>query len=120
MASLPTTSFPDPRDPAIPSPIPAPPAWFLSLQAVVRDAGFDPDMAPAGSKVLVQRWAAFLGLTGTALAAGQYIPQIIYTARAKLVGSLSIPMMCLQVPGSVIFVYSVRDEQCKWRLATDR
>ena len=55
----------------------------------------------------MQRWATFLGVTGTILAAGQYVPQIIYTARAKLVGSLSIPMMCLQVPGSIIFVYSL-------------
>jgi hypothetical protein len=31
----------------------------------------------------------------------------MHTARSKLVGSLSIPMMCLQVPGSAIFVYSL-------------
>lgn len=41
------------------------------------------------------------------LAAFQYLPQIVHTARARLVGSLSIPMMCLQVPGSAVFVYSL-------------
>ncbi|KAK0556939.1 hypothetical protein OC846_000783 [Tilletia horrida] len=59
------------------------------------------------SRKMISRWAAFLGITGTALAAGQYFPQILHTQRAKHVGSLSIPMMCLQVPGSVIFVYSL-------------
>lgn len=101
VVSLPEDAFPDPRDPAIPSPIPAPPEWLWQ-----QDTFFD-SLAKRGSKFLIQRWATFLGITGTLLAAGQYIPQIIYTFRAKLVGSLSIPMMCLQVPGSVIFVYSV-------------
>jgi len=59
------------------------------------------------SRLLVQRWAGFLGWSATVLAALQYIPQIIHTSRARLVGSLSIPMMCLQVPGSAIFVYSL-------------
>lgn len=63
-------------------------------------------MGPS-SRLLVQRWAGFLGWSATILAALQYIPQIIHTSRARLVGSLSIPMMCLQVPGSVIFVYSL-------------
>ncbi len=108
VASLPDASFPDPRDPAIPSPIPAPPAWLrgqslFAIQARSAASAF----APSGAKLLVQRWATFLGVTGTILAAGQYIPQIVYTARTKLVGSLSIPMMCLQVPGSIAFVYAV-------------
>ncbi|KDN52925.1 hypothetical protein K437DRAFT_253557 [Tilletiaria anomala UBC 951] len=101
VTSLPTESFPDPRDPTIPNLIPAPLESLLSVRGKLLTS------VPKGSKLLVQRWAAFLGVTGTILAAGQYIPQIIYTARAKLVGSLSIPMMCLQVPGSVIFVYSL-------------
>lgn len=63
-------------------------------------------MAPS-SRLLVSRWATFLGVSGAALAAAQYIPQIIHTSKAKLVGSLSVHMMLLQVPGSAIFVYSV-------------
>ncbi|KAE8219380.1 hypothetical protein CF319_g6920 [Tilletia indica] len=65
------------------------------------------DYAARDSRKVISRWAAFLGITGTILAAGQYLPQIVHTQRKKSVGSLSIPMMCLQVPGSVIFVYSL-------------
>ncbi|CAD6945763.1 hypothetical protein CF336_g5710 [Tilletia laevis] len=65
------------------------------------------DLAARDSRKVISRWAAFLGITGTILAAGQYVPQILHTQRVKAVGSLSIPMMCLQVPGSVIFVYSL-------------
>lgn len=82
VTSLPPTSFPPPEETA----------------AII--------MGPS-SRLLVSRWAAFLGFTSTILAAAQYVPQIVHTARAKLVGSLSIPMMCLQVPGSAIFVYSL-------------
>ncbi|PWN52363.1 hypothetical protein IE53DRAFT_385193 [Violaceomyces palustris] len=64
-------------------------------------------MGGTSSRLLVQRWAGFLGASATILAAGQYLPQIVHTWRTKLVGSLSIPMMCLQVPGSAIFVYSL-------------
>lgn len=81
VSSLPSSSFPPPPE-----------------EAVI--------MGPS-SRLLVQRWAGFLGWSATLLAALQYIPQIIHTARARLVGSLSIPMMCLQVPGSAIFVYSL-------------
>lgn len=59
------------------------------------------------SRLLVSRWAAFLGITSTLLAAAQYIPQILHTYRNKTVGSLSIPTMLLQVPGTAIFVYSL-------------
>lgn len=59
------------------------------------------------SRLLVNRWAAFLGWSATLLAAFQYLPQIVYTARNRLVGSLSIPMMCLQVPGAVLFIYTL-------------
>lgn len=55
----------------------------------------------------VKMWARFLGLAGTIFAIAQYLPQLIHTARARLVQSLSIPMMCLQVPGSVLFIYTL-------------
>ncbi|PWN32151.1 uncharacterized protein FA14DRAFT_162386 [Meira miltonrushii] len=79
-----------------PSSFPSPPSKAPSTQI------FGPS-----SRLLVNRWAAFLGWSAMLLAAFQYLPQIVYTARNKLVGSLSIPMMCLQVPGAVLFIYTL-------------
>jgi uncharacterized protein with PQ loop repeat len=63
----------------------------------------------------VRWWATFLGVLSTVLAAFQYLPQIFHTARRKLVGSLSIPMMCIQTPGSFVFVFSlVMREGVNW------
>ncbi|KAI0080481.1 hypothetical protein K474DRAFT_1615669 [Panus rudis PR-1116 ss-1] len=52
-------------------------------------------------------WATFLGVTSAVLAALQYAPQILHTYRMKLVGSLSIIMMCIQSPGAVLMVLSI-------------
>jgi len=52
-------------------------------------------------------WANFLGLLATLLAAIQYVPQIIMTWRLQETGSLSIPMMCIQTPGSFVFAASL-------------
>jgi len=52
-------------------------------------------------------WANFLGLSATLLAAVQYIPQIIMTWRLQETGSLSVPMMCIQTPGSFVFAASL-------------
>lgn len=49
------------------------------------------------SERAVRVWALTLGLSSAALGIGQYWPQIILTGRTRLVGSLSIPMMLLQV-----------------------
>lgn len=49
------------------------------------------------SERAVRVWATTLGLSSVILGCLQYFPQIILTARRKLVGSLSIPMMLLQV-----------------------
>lgn len=51
--------------------------------------------------------ALFLGLSGTLLAILQYAPQIYKTYRAGLVGALSLGTMCIQVPGSILFVISI-------------
>ncbi|WFD35339.1 hypothetical protein MCUN1_002190 [Malassezia cuniculi] len=59
------------------------------------------------SKRDAHHWAAFLGLTGTILAIGQYLPQIIHTARTRLVQSLSIVTMAVQLPGSMLFIYTL-------------
>lgn len=55
----------------------------------------------------IQAWATVLGVTSAALAIIQYLPQLIKTYRMKLVGAISIPMMCIQSPGSVLMVVSI-------------
>lgn len=52
-------------------------------------------------------WANLLGAMAAALAAVQYIPQIWTTYCLKHVGSLSIPMMCMQTPGGFLFAGSL-------------
>ncbi|THU81397.1 hypothetical protein K435DRAFT_693681 [Dendrothele bispora CBS 962.96] len=61
---------------------------------------------PTRSKPVTQ-WALFLGLTSAILCSLQYLPQILLTYRSKLVGALSIPMMCIQTPGAVLMVTSI-------------
>ncbi|KAG7095524.1 hypothetical protein E1B28_006262 [Marasmius oreades] len=83
---------------------------------------FPPDIAPSPSpspepiplpspdspiSLSVSRWATFLGVSSAVFAATQYIPQIAHTARHKVVGALSIPMMCIQTPGAVLMVLSI-------------
>ncbi len=55
----------------------------------------------------IQTWATFLGVTSALLAGIQYAPQIIHTYQHKVVGALSIPMMCIQSPGSVLMILSI-------------
>lgn len=55
----------------------------------------------------VRIWANFLGLLGTLLAAIQYFPQILTTWKLQEPGSLSVPMMCIQTPGSFVFAASL-------------
>jgi len=43
----------------------------------------------------------------TVLASVQYLPQLHTTWRRKDVGSLSIPMMCVQTPGSFVWAGSL-------------
>ena len=52
-------------------------------------------------------WAYFLGVFGTILAVIQFLPQIYTTWKLQAVGSLSIPMMCIQTPGSFVWVGSL-------------
>ncbi|KAE8828565.1 hypothetical protein PTNB73_06303 [Pyrenophora teres f. teres] len=55
----------------------------------------------------VRGWANFLGLLASLLAAIQYLPQIAMTWRLQETGSLSIPMMIIQTPGSFVFAASL-------------
>ena len=52
-------------------------------------------------------WANLIGVVGMILAAIQFLPQIWTTWRLKEVGSLSIYSMCIQTPGSFIWVGSL-------------
>ena len=52
-------------------------------------------------------WAYFLGILGTLLATIQFLPQIWTTWQLQAVESLSIPMMCIQTPGSFVWVASL-------------
>lgn len=55
----------------------------------------------------MQAWANFLGIMAAILASIQYLPQIHTTWRLRCVGSLSIPMMCLQTPGGYVWAASL-------------
>lgn len=55
----------------------------------------------------LQGWANFLGILSTILAVIQYFPQIWTTFMLKRVASLSIPMMCIQTPGSFVWSASL-------------
>ncbi|SCZ97629.1 BZ3500_MvSof-1268-A1-R1_Chr4-3g07314 [Microbotryum saponariae] len=59
------------------------------------------------SERAVRVWATTLGLVAVVLGCGQYLPQLVLTARKQLVGSLSIPMMWLQVSDLVPFFFGV-------------
>lgn len=52
-------------------------------------------------------WAIVLGITATILATIQYLPQIWMTWHLGHVGSLSIPMMLMQTPGSFVWSASL-------------
>jgi len=62
---------------------------------------------PEPTTELPQLWATLLGVTSSILAMVQYTPQLIHTYRLKLVGVLSIPMMCVTVPGSVLMITGI-------------
>ncbi|KKZ62635.1 hypothetical protein EMCG_03045 [[Emmonsia] crescens] len=51
--------------------------------------------------------ANLFGITAAVLSSIQYFPQIYTTFRLRRVGSLSIPMMCIQTPGSLVWAASL-------------
>ncbi|KAJ9269769.1 hypothetical protein DTO212C5_4145 [Paecilomyces variotii] len=55
----------------------------------------------------LQAWADIMGILAAILASLQYFPQIYTTLRLRHVGSLSIPMMCIQTPGSFVWAASL-------------
>lgn len=55
----------------------------------------------------LDKWAAALGISAAILGAIQYLPQIWTTYWKQDVGSLSIPMMLIQTPGSFLWAASL-------------
>lgn len=87
--------------------------FYLSLLQSSSSAP-DPLRPPPPSTALVA-WANFLGLQSTVLASVQYVPQLYTTWRLRHVGSLSIPMMCIQTPGSFVWAVSLATrEGTRW------
>lgn len=60
-----------------------------------------------GYRSHMRAWANSLGIFGAILAGIQYLPQIYTTWKRQAVGSLSVPMMCMQTPGSFVFAASL-------------
>ena len=80
-------------------------AWICIAHAFVTAiiSGYFSIARPEG----LQGWANFLGILSTVLAVIQYFPQIYTTFLLKRVASLSIPMMCIQTPGSFVWAASL-------------
>ena len=55
----------------------------------------------------LQPWANTLGIFATALAAVQFLPQLVTTWRLQAAGSLSVPTMFIQTPGSFVWAGSL-------------
>ncbi|PKI85296.1 hypothetical protein MVES1_000961 [Malassezia vespertilionis] len=62
-------------------------------------------LIPGRPKYQIKQWATVLGFAAAILAVLQYLPQIWYTVRTRLVQSLSLATMCIQVPGTFLFIY---------------
>lgn len=52
-------------------------------------------------------WATFLGILSAVFSLVQYAPQLLKTWRTKTIGSLSVPALAIQAPGSFIVCYSI-------------
>jgi len=59
------------------------------------------------SQAQIQAWATFLGVSSAGLAVIQYLPQLVKTYRIKVVGAISILMMCIQTPGAILMVLNI-------------
>lgn len=97
---------PDPlHDPT--SPPRNPPILFLVLTHLLLLALLSPLLTLYASTTHLQTYSTLLGISATILASLQYLPQLLTTWRLKEVGSLSVPMMCIQTPGGVVWATSL-------------
>lgn len=55
-----------------------------------------------------RRYAEALGIIGSVLSTMQLTPQILYTLQRGAVGSLSVSTILIQIPGSALFIWSLR------------
>lgn len=85
-------------------------ATTLCLLSITGSQSSPPTVLPS----VMQSWGTVLGVTSAILAAIQYTPQLIHTYRMKLVGALSIPMMCMQSPGAVLMILGIALRWVLW------
>lgn len=79
--------------------------WIVLTEAVVCIAVSIYLMATSRRQAIA--WANVLGIASAALAIAQYLPQLWTTYHLKHTGTLSIPMMCIQSPGGLIWSASL-------------
>ncbi|TFY62799.1 hypothetical protein EVJ58_g3642 [Rhodofomes roseus] len=79
--------------------------FVLSLLYTVAIVHFE--FGPNYPTPRVAQWSKFLGISSALLSILQYLPQLWRTWQIGLVGSLSIPMMCFEVPGATVMVTSI-------------
>jgi uncharacterized protein with PQ loop repeat len=105
--------FPIPGPEEHPSDAPPPPSWRDALTVVLISVAHFVVVVIISVVFLLwypgalQTWATILGLCAAILACIQYVPQLWTTWRLQHVMSLSIPMMCIQTPGSFVFAASL-------------
>ena len=78
-------------------------ATTLCLLSIIDSQSSPPTVLPS----VMQSWGTVLGVTSAILAAIQYMPQLMHTYQMRLVGALSIPMMCMQSPGAVLMILGI-------------
>jgi uncharacterized protein with PQ loop repeat len=76
-------------------------SWFL--------LALQPEYIPSsrGYSGGIWGWATFLGVISTIFSLFQYVPQLYKTWRSKRIGSLSVPALIIQTPGSFLVCYSI-------------
>jgi hypothetical protein len=105
--------FPKPGPEPHPADAPPRPTWRTALGVVLISAVHYVLLMIASVVVVLwypdfmASWAIGLGLCAAILACIQYLPQIWTTWKLQHVMSLSIPMMCIQTPGSFVFAASL-------------
>jgi hypothetical protein len=105
--------FPQPGPEPHPSDAPSPPTWRTALTVVLTCVLHFFALLIVSAVMLLwypsllQSWATALGVCAALLACVQYLPQLWTTWKLQNVMSLSIPMMCIQTPGSFVFAGSL-------------
>lgn len=76
-------------------------SWFL--------AAFHSEYVPSnqGSSGTIFGWATTLGVLSAIFSLVQYVPQLYKTWKTRQIGSLSVPALIIQTPGSFLVCYSL-------------